>query len=61
MPVSWSIDDVKTRFVLRVRGEIEVGIGEEDDEGDREGKAGYPEAEGHCKVKDEGCMYIEER
>lgn len=44
-----------------MRGEIEVGIGEEDDEGDREGKAGYPEAEGHCKVKDEGCMYIEER
>lgn len=54
MPASWSIDDVKTRFVLRVRGEIEVGIGEEDDKGDREGKAGHPEPEGHCRIRDEG-------
>lgn len=37
MPASWYIADLENRVVLRVRGEIEVGIGEKDDEGDRAG------------------------
>lgn len=59
MPASWYIADFENRVVLRVRGEIEVGIGEKDDEGDCEGKAGYLEARGHCKARAEG--YIQER
>lgn len=50
MPASSYIADFETQVVLRVRGEIEVGIGEKDDEGDCEGKAGYLEARGHCKA-----------
>lgn len=42
-----------------MRGEIEVGVGKKDDEGDCEGKAGYLEARGHCKARAEG--YIQER
>lgn len=42
-----------------MRGEIEVGVGKKDDEGDCEGKAGYLEARGHCKARTEG--YIQER
>lgn len=61
MPASWSIDDFKIRVVLRVRREIEVGIGEEDDEGDCEGQEGYPEAEGHRRVRNEGYIYKRDR
>lgn len=54
MPASSSTDNFKTRVILQARREIEVGIGEEDDKGDREGKAGHPEPEGHCRIRDEG-------
>lgn len=42
-----------------MRREIEAGIGEDDDKGDREGKAGNPEPKGHWKARDEG--YVQER